>query len=115
MSKPLFSEEARRRFHEKIDVVLGVTGREAVTFSLMAYHQNGVRVLSAGKGKVCAEDFIRTDLRLLADKCRDMGTPNALAMLPAIAMCIEYIEHLHDQSNEEGVTIMDTTATEVRQ
>lgn len=115
MTKPLFSEEDRRGFHEDIDAVLGVTGLEGLTFSLAAYHENGVKVMSVGKGKVPVEDFIRTDLRLLAEKCRDTGTPNALAMLPLIAMCIEYIEYLYDKSHGEGVSLIDATATEARQ
>lgn len=115
MNKPLFSDDDRRRFHQEIDMMLGVTGLEGLTFSLAAYHEAGVKVMSVGKGKVPVEDFIRTDLRILADKCREVGKPNALAMLPLIAMCIEYIEDLYDKSHGEGVSLIDTTATEARQ
>ena len=88
---------------------------DAMAFTLTDYHGEDVKVLSVGKGKVPPEDHIRTDLRLLADKCRDMGTPNALAMLPLIAMCIEYIERLYDMAHNAGVSPLDVTATEVRQ
>lgn len=75
MSRILFSDEERRRFHQEI----------------------------------------YSDLCLLASECRNMGTPNALAMLPLIAMCIEYIEYLYDKSHGEGVSLIDATATEARQ
>lgn len=58
---------------------------------------------------------IYSDLRLLADECRDMGSPNALAMLSLTTACIEYIERLYEGAPDEGVYFMGITATEVRQ
>lgn len=103
MSTPLFSEEDRRRLHDNIDVALNLDGIKGIMFSLSVFCDNGVSVASVGKGQVCEEDFIRTGLRILADQCRDMGTPNALAMLPLIAMCIDCIERLYTKSHDKDV------------
>ncbi len=97
----IYSED-RRHLHQHLDELLDLTGVEGFDLSLTVYLAEGIaRAFAFGKGKVPAEDRIRTDLRLLADKCRKLGTNNALAMLPVIGMCIRHLERLYG-SNDEG-------------
>ncbi len=93
--------EDRRHLHQHLDELLDLTGVEGFDLSLAVYRAEDVQAFAFGKGKVLAEDRIRTDLRLLADKCRKLGTNNALAMLPVIGMCIRHLERLYG-SNDEG-------------
>ncbi len=106
--------EDLRSLHQHIDELVKLDGVKGFDFSLTVYLAEGVaRAFAFGKGKVPAEDRIRTDLRLLADKCRKLGTNNALAMLPAIGECIRHLERLY-VSNDEG-TAPAQTASEVVQ
>ena len=101
MSRTLYSDE-RRHLHQHLDELLDMRGVEGFELSLAVYQDEGVKVFAFGKGTILPEDRIRTDLRLLADKCRDMGTANALAMLPVIGTCIDYLERLYEKSHGEG-------------
>lgn len=98
--------EERAKIHRYIDEIMDLDGLEGFFFKMAFYVPDDVKTFQYGKGNIPADDQIHTDMRMLIDQCRQLGTPRALAMIRPIEQCIRFLERLHERDYGENPEVV---------
>lgn len=100
-----FSEEDRAAVHRQIDALLDTDGVDGIMVTAAVFHDDAVKTFQFGKGTVSADDQILTNLNMMIDRCKQLGTLNALLMINPLLDCVMRLRKLHDlneKSEEAG-------------